>query len=557
MKLSVGQLSATMCAALLAACGAGDQTLPLIVDGDTVRITPSSTMGCPSGWSDAGFDDRAWSALRLPIASVQSSGVCLRKEFDIRAPLSHYRWLKIRLSTRSKARLNPDRPVTAAEERGGIDWTTDDDRSAATPSTSREYSLDLQLFPTLLQAANNVLALEVPQTNQAVQIEAVLQKDDGRAEGSAAVQRGPYLIHPTDRSVQIAWEAGRASPSWAMVDDTRRDGGWSLHHQALADQLLPGRPYSFWIENGQESVLPPGCRGVATHVASAPNDPSDDEYWRYFQMRDGCARLARAIHSEAARLHTPAPGGHLRVVVLGDTRAHGDATTVTRALMQRAALEAADLVVHTGDLVGTGSEADWQSFFDAGKAVWSSVAIAPVPGESEESLPLADRFAQLFGLDGSGLSGRSYAIDLGGVHLALVDQEARDAASWLDGDLAQAEAKAARILVVMHRGPYSSGTSQGDARALAELVPVLRRHRVDAVLSGHDNIYDHQLVDGRHYFVSGGAGPTIDTLGSRPATSVQASARPHYLMIDVAATGVTVQAKDEQGVAFDRVTLGN
>jgi predicted phosphodiesterase len=565
---ALGQFGAMVCAAAaLAACSADDQTLPLIGDGDVVRIVSGSTDGCPNGWSDAGFDDAAWQQMRLPIAAVQSAGLCLRKEFDISAPLDRYRWLKIRLSTRTKAQLNPNRPVTVAEERGGIDWSTDDDDSApatasAAPSPTREFSLDLRLFPTLLQAVGNVLALEVPQTRQELQIDVLLQKDDGSDDGSAAVQRGPYLVHPTATSVQIAWEAGRASPSWAVVGDQRRDGGWALHHQALADALVPGHSYAYWVETGEDSVLPPECRGVATasQPSKMPDDPGAD-YWRYLQQRDGCKKVAAAIRTDAAYLRTPAPGGRLRLVVLGDTRAHGDTAPLTAAVLQAAALEAPDLLVHTGDLVSSAAEADWQSFFDAGKALWANVPIAPVAGERDLG-PWVDRFGQLFALDAGGAAGRSYTIDLGGVHLALLDDAAPMAAvaAWLDADLTQAEAAGAtHTFVVLHHGPYSSGMSQGSLQAVTQLVPVLARHAVDAVLSGHDNLYDHQLVDGRHYFVTGGAGPTSDAQPTpgRSATSLVARAQTHYLVIDVTAGGVTVQAKDTNGQPFDTVTLGN
>jgi hypothetical protein len=557
------QLGATVCAAALAAaCSADQQTLPLIVAGDTVRTAPSvaaagnASDGCPDGWSGPAFDDHTWTRLTLPIASVAGSGVCLRKKFDIAAPLERYRWLTIRLSSRSRAQLNPGRPVTSAEERGGIDWNTDDDDRPTTPDTpTREYALDLRLFPTLLQASDNVLALQVPETNQAVEIEALLQKDSGADVASAAVQRGPWLIHPTDSSVQIAWEAGRASPSWAVVDDVRRDGGWAVHHEALADGLVTGRTYPFWVETGEESLLPAPCRGVASKASMPPDDPGSDDYWRYVQERDACNKVASAIRTQAAKLHVP--GTRLHFVVLGDTRSHGAVGAATAAVLQAVAGEAPDLVVHTGDLVTGDTEPDWQSFFDAGKTLWANAAIVPVAGERDLG-PWVDRFSQLFGLDGSGPAGRAYSVDVGGVHLALIDDEAGLVASagWLDDDLTRAEAAGAkRLFVVLHRGPYSSGASQGNRDAAAQLVPVLARHPVAAVLSGHDNLYDHQLVDGRHYFVTGGAGPAATVAVTPSATSQKVSTAPHYLVIDVGPTGVTVQAKDANGQVFDQVAL--
>ena len=76
-----------------------------------------------------------------------------------------------------------------------------------------------------------------------------------------------------------------------------------------------------------------------------------------------------------------------------------------------------------------------------------------------------------------------------------------------------------------------------------------------AILSGHDNVYEHGVAAGLHYFVTGGAGGVTDHVAAT-ATTVLTRAVPHYLVISVDVGGqVSVQAKDTGGVAFDQVAL--
>jgi hypothetical protein len=139
--------------------------------------------------------------------------------------------------------------------------------------------------------------------------------------------------------------------------------------------------------------------------------------------------------------------------------------------------------------------------------------------------------------------------------VALLDSTAPmdEQALWLDGDLAAAELKGARHeLVVLHWSPWTAG-ARGQA-ALAAVVPVAQRHGVEAIVSGHENIYEHGLAAGQHYFITGGAGATIGRAVAKP-TTVTSRALPHYLILDVDGDSAVMRAKDANGVTFDQVVL--
>ncbi len=550
-------LAALLCVTAFANCSSSDGQLPLITRGDAVRVVASDGGACPQAFGQSDFDDSGWQKVMLPMSSVPAGGVCLRADFDVADAVANYRWLTFTLSTRTHALLNAGKPLGSdVRDGGGLEWSTDSDDlelDAAPAPTSRVYTLDLKLFPSLLQQRGNVLALQIPATSDPVDIQAVLVRDRVSADDVVALSKAPYRLRPTSSSMRVGWESDRVAPSWLVVDGKQYDGGWSLHHEVEVDGLVAGRVYSFYVASAESSALPPECAGLlspsAKRAAIEPN-LDEDEFWKYLQRRDACNRLAAAIQSAPLALRAPAADAPVRIAIIGETRA---ADTLPSAVIDAVAAEAPDLVVHTGDVVQSGDDSQWQVFFDTSAALLTSVPLAPAPGE-RDMVPWGDRFSQLFGtMDGP--AGRAYSIDVGAVHVALLDSTASldGQAAWLDADLTAAEAHGARHeLVVLHWGPWTAGARGAAAQSL--IVPVAQRHGVDAIVSGHEAIYEHGVADGLHYFVTGGAGVSVGHAVARP-TTVTSRALPHYLVLDVDGNGAVLRAKDVGGVVFDEVAL--
>jgi hypothetical protein len=83
--------------------------------------------------------------------------------------------------------------------------------------------------------------------------------------------------------------------------------------------------------------------------------------------------------------------------------------------------------------------------------------------------------------------------------------------AWLERELKAAEKRGAITFVQFHHAPFSSGPhgqppGEGKGRdgqsgqPLRFLSTLLRTHGVRAVFSGHDEMYEHSIVDGVHYF---------------------------------------------------------
>jgi hypothetical protein len=123
-----------------------------------------------------------------------------------------------------------------------------------------------------------------------------------------------------------------------------------------------------------------------------------------------------------------------------------------------------------------------------------------------------------------------------------------------------AEAAGARHeFVVMHWGAYSGRSylmhgSNMDARKYIE--PVARKHRVDALLAGHDHFYERGNANGLRYFVTGGGGAPLADTGTIHETDL-AKKGFHYVVIDVVGGVAHAVAKDPSGAAFDAVDLSH
>ena len=492
-------------AACLSGCG-GTTTRHLVAMGDEVRVAVTPPQPA-ARWSALGFRDDGWQRRAIAFVepldgSLMPADVTIRRVFDIGSDAALFRRLTLT--------FDPDAPfdVYLNGERLGHGEGGSDAPLTLTPP------------PGLLRASGNVLGLAVHASAPAAL--AIAPTLDGDAEpapaaAGAMVVRGPWLVAPTPDGITILWETDRPAASVAVVDGRSFPGGEGTHHVARIRGLLPSHAYPYHVE-------------VADHASAA-------------------AELTTAPADTSARV---------RFIVYGDNRTNGDAH---RRVVDAIAAEGADFLVNTGDLVNASTRAEWQTFFDIEYALLARTPIYPALGNHEEDSGGAGRFAELFPVGDPALfAGRVYSFDYGSVHVAVLDSNdwLGDQAPWLEEDLSRAEAAGARhLFVVMHWGPFSGRRRLmhgPNMDALKYIVPVARRHHVDAMLAGHDHFYERGDDAGLRYFVSGGGGAPLTECGSIAATEVARSTH-HYLVVDIAGDTAHVTAKDATGTPFDEVDL--
>ncbi len=272
---------------------------------------------------------------------------------------------------------------------------------------------------------------------------------------------------------------------------------------------------------------------------------------------------------------TPTPGD-MSFLVFGDSGA--DSPEQLSLITRMAAETGIAKVMHVGDLAyeyGTFAQLE-ANYFALYAPLMSRLSFFATPGNHDyitanAAAFLAGHAAPAGNVPAADL-GRYYSYDWGDVHFASIDSNLlpTDAASrmlnWLDADLA-ATGKYWKI-VFLHHPPYPTGTHLGDPICVSvqqNVNPIVERHGVQLVLSGHEHGYErsfplvaNQAVDAgiasTMYVITAGGGQTLETVGSLPqcALSVQAF---NYLRVDLRGHGLIFTSIGLDGNALDAVTL--
>jgi len=134
---------------------------------------------------------------------------------------------------------------------------------------------------------------------------------------------------------------------------------------------------------------------------------------------------------------------------------------------------------------------------------------------------------------------------------------------WLDQALGASRAR--WKVVVMHHPPHSPTTGAknfffvpvggGRTREFQldqQLSPILRKHRVDVVFTGHNHFYARMLPqEGIRYFVSGGGGRKTYGFKEQPGYVAAGGDWYHFVSVRVTRTGFTYRTIDRAGVVRD------
>ena len=277
-----------------------------------------------------------------------------------------------------------------------------------------------------------------------------------------------------------------------------------------------------------------------------------------------------------ASLRTAGPGP-FSFIVLGDSGWGGPDQFM---IAQRLPAEKLALVVHTGDLVymvGT-YETYQRNYFNYYASSMSSVPFFPCPGNHDYDVANAAPYLAIHSLPNEGVPigdrGRYYSYDWGNVHFVSIDahQSLERAVNsngpmlrWLDNDL-RSTRQFWRI-VYFHYPPFASGQNTNDIQSLwvrQHVVPILERHGVQVVFSGHEHSYQRNhpirkssIVDasiGTNYFTSGGGGAFLYDVSQ---TGLVAFARKeyHYVRAQVQGTRILFSSIKQDGVELESFTV--
>ncbi|MDB4960338.1 MAG: metallophosphoesterase [Myxococcales bacterium] len=369
-------------------------------------------------------------------------------------------------------------------------------------------------------------------------------------------------------AIEIHPSARHTGPSLELELRGRRDRG-IVRGPVLADVAATSARIVVDTDPDLEAVLEWGTGAVLDRKERSPAGSHHTFSLTGLPER---AQIRYRVHAgvtppQTYAFHTmPGAGDVIRIGIYGDVRG-GHATH--RALVEQMLAEPLDLVGVTGDMVLRGADqADWQRFFAITQPLLAQVRYLPAIGNHDlGARNLRDVLVLPPGPPGRPDGTYWYSYDLADVHIVALDSNAYelvDQATWLEADLAAARARKVRsIIVLTHDGPYSRGYHRGNVDARARYVPILAKHHVDLVLSGHDHLYQRGEADGIRYVVSGGGGASLYaiTCGVRgkPSCAVddgmQASAREHhFLVLTIGASAIELCARRPDGRLLEACT---
>jgi hypothetical protein len=124
--------------------------------------------------------------------------------------------------------------------------------------------------------------------------------------------------------------------------------------------------------------------------------------------------------------------------------------------------------------------------------------------------------------------------------------------AWVDKSLA--ESVAVWKVVVVHHPPYSSAKRHGSALDIRKaLEPLLVRHKVAAVFSGDDHVYQRVTPQqGVQYFVTGAAGKIRHgNLKQDRFVSAGYDEGNHFMVVEATLSKLAYRALDETGRTVD------
>ncbi|HTS64488.1 MAG TPA: metallophosphoesterase [Candidatus Acidoferrales bacterium] len=304
--------------------------------------------------------------------------------------------------------------------------------------------------------------------------------------------------------------------------------------------------------------------------------------------------------------------GPFRFLVYGDS---GQGSPEQLKVLNQMLLEQPDLVLHVGDIAyenGTFDEFH-DHHFEYYFSMMAHIPFYPVPGNHEyyscdapppgqRNCPPASPFLALHApptnIPAATDFGRYFSFDWGEAHFVALDANllpgygSTNEMAWLEQDLAASTAK--WKIAYWHQTPYPLQHHIDDILDISArqmFVPIIERHGVQLVLTGHEHEYfrtkpmrgDLPVTSGPAtlYVTSGGGGgplhpvvpqpwvasgctfpPAIPSTGSQAVRPPDAAAAKlceatwwHYLRVEVTSSQIVIHAIDLNGVEFDTVAL--
>ncbi|MGQ9679137.1 MAG: metallophosphoesterase [bacterium] len=329
---------------------------------------------------------------------------------------------------------------------------------------------------------------------------------------------GPYLQNLTDSSVTVLW---RSATAVVGVVEFGFDTSYQFRiaelepdtmHRVTLDALRPDTVYHYRVLSGA--------------------DTSND-----------------AIFSTPVGRDKP-----FRFIVYGDNRTDSASHhSVINRMLQ--ILQPPQLLFNVGDLTENGTTPEYYTFFNIERNILSRCVLFPALGNHDIRTP--DNWFNFFSLPGNQ---RWFTVRYGNAAFHIVDCYSEFTPgsvqyNWLLAELQADSANPAlrHIFVILHEPPWTTTVGHGSNLVVRQyLCPLFERFRVTIVFHGHIHAYEHSLVNGVHYIITGGGGaPLHSRWDSAQTWTVYREATYEFCVVDVRGDSVISYGVRPDGSVFD------
>jgi hypothetical protein len=216
--------------------------------------------------------------------------------------------------------------------------------------------------------------------------------------------------------------------------------------------------------------------------------------------------------------------------------------------------------VDNGDLTYDGSAPVYQTFFNVERGLWSRVPVYPSLGNHDvNNVTNWLRFLALPNNE------RWYTFHYGNSAFHCLDvystyTPGSTQYNWLVSELQADSANPAirHIFVFFHEPPYTTNTGHASNTTVRQyLCPLFEQYHVAIAFQGHVHCYEHALVNGVHYIITGGGGAPLYTGWNPPQPwDIYRETTLEFVLVEVNGDTIRARAIRPDGTEFDSLVLG-
>lgn len=233
-------------------------------------------------------------------------------------------------------------------------------------------------------------------------------------------------------------------------------------------------------------------------------------------------------------------------------------------------------MLYGGDIINrAGRDTEWHGWFDAGSFIFASVPQVLTPGNHDyNDLQIDPHWIYQFTQPDNGpreVKGTCFFIDYKNLKIISIDSAVESELDdengaalksqklWLDSILTLNTKE--WVIVTTHLPFYSPKESRDNPQLRKHFQPILEKHKVDLVLTGHDHSYargtasDNNAVKPSVIYVVSVSGPKLYEPGDKKWMKVKGGNMQLFQEITIKSNYLNFKAYTAEGVIFDQFSI--